>query len=210
MAITILVTISLIAHHAKAAAMIIDESHQNALQSLIKDQKFAFGNFDVLALLDVRNSSAKDGNVRGGGIFGDISTEEKERTRKAIIIDEYFHDRNMPMEGLGYKLVEESEKNNLDWRLLPALAIRESSGGKYACDNNPFGWASCKVDFDNINEAIETVAWNLGGQNPRTRQYYEGDIHSKLHNYNGSVVKGYEGQIKRIMKRIADENTEVL
>lgn len=198
--------INFIAYHARAAVMIIDESHQNALQSLLKDRKLTFGNFDVLALLDIKNSNAKDSM----DIFDDNADKTKERVRKAEIIDTYFHERSMPMEGFGKKLVEESEKYNLDWRLLPAIAIRESSGGKFACDNNPFGWASCRVDFDSFDKAIEMVAWNLAGQNPRTKQYYEGDINSKLYYYNGSIIKGYEAQIKFIMRKIANDDVAVL
>src|SRR3989344_1421304 len=165
-AIILLMTMSLIAYHAKAAAMIIDESHQNALQILLKDQKLAFGTFDVLAFLDVKNSDTQD--VGSNAIMFDANSKEyKERLRKAAIIDEYFDDRSMPLKGHGKKFVDEAEKHNLDWRLLPALAIRESSGGKFGCDNNPFGWGSCKINFKNIDEAIEIVALNLGGANPR-------------------------------------------
>lgn len=208
-AITLLMTMSLIAYHAKAAAMIIDESHQNALQSLLKDQKLAFGTFDVLSFWDVRNAGAEDGGGNGS-VFDSNSKEEKERLRKAAIIDEYFDDRNMPLKGHGKKFVDEAEKNNLDWRLLPALAIRESSGGKFGCDNNPFGWGSCKINFKNVDEAIETVALNLGGSNPRTKQYYDGDTLDKLYSYNGTVIKGYEKQVFRIMRKIADEEVAML
>ena len=36
----------------------------------------------------------------------------------------------MPLLGLGKKMVIEAEKNNLDWRLLPAISVIESTGGK--------------------------------------------------------------------------------
>ncbi|MEK9175145.1 MAG: hypothetical protein AAB795_00975 [Patescibacteria group bacterium] len=188
-------TINVLSHHANAAVMIIDESHQNALQGLLKEQTLSFGNFDLFAFLDVKNFNIEDKNTN----------TNKERSRKALLIDMYFNERNMPLEGYGKKFIEEAEKYNLDWRLLPALAIRESSGGKFACNNNPFGWASCKVNFDSVDEAIEMVAWNLAGANPRTKQYYEGDINDKLHYYNGSIIKGYEAQVIRIMIKIAGD-----
>ena len=108
----------------------------------------------------------------------------------------------MPLAGYGAKMVEEAEENGLDWRLLPAVALRESSGGKKACDHNPFGWASCRVDFKDTNEAIEVVARNLGGKNPKTADYYKGDTRSKLQSYNGTVVPGYPDQVLRIMEKI--------
>ena len=111
-------------------------------------------------------------------------------------IDDYFAKRDMPLEGYGAKLVKVAEDNNLDWRLLPAIAVKESTGGKFACYNNPFGWGSCKIKFKNFDAAIETVAMNLGGNNPKTEQYYKGTTtKEKLHHYNGSVVPEYPGEV---------------
>ena len=124
------------------------------------------------------------------------------REERASKIDGYFAERSMPLEGHGLKLVLAAEKNDIDWRLLPAIAIRESSGGKNACGNNSFGWGSCKIDFDTIEEAIEVVAWNLGANNPATAKYYRGDMPSKLKNYNGGVVQRYPQQVLKIMERI--------
>ena len=55
---------------------------------------------------------------------------EKEKQAKADAIDVYFRAREMPLSGFGMKMVEEAERNELDWRLLPAIAARESTGGK--------------------------------------------------------------------------------
>ena len=69
---------------------------------------------------------------------------KKARAQKARSIDAYFKERRMPLTGMGTKMVEEAEINNLDWRLLPAIAVRESTGGKFDCkkvENNPFGWS---------------------------------------------------------------------
>ena len=72
------------------------------------------------------------------------------RKAKAEAIDNYFKTYDMPLVGTGAKMVEEAEKNDLDWRLLPAIAVRESTGGKSACQKatfNAFGWGSCKISF---------------------------------------------------------------
>jgi len=118
-------------------------------------------------------------------------------------IDAYFAKRNMPLEGYGAKLVKAGEDNNLDWRLLPAIAIKESTGGKFACYNNPFGWGSCKIKFKSFDAAIDTVAMNLGGNNPRTAQYYKDATTIEiLHHYNNSVVPTYTGEILEFMDLI--------
>ncbi len=124
----------------------------------------------------------------------------KERADK---IDAYYKKRGMPLEGYGAKMVAEAEINNLDWRLLPAIAIIESTGGKFACHQNPFGWGSCKIKFSNWNEAIETVARNLGGNNPNTARYYKDKTTiEKLHHYNNSVIPTYTARVMEFMNLI--------
>jgi len=116
-------------------------------------------------------------------------------------IDRYFAERNMPLEGYGEKFAEAADRCEMDWRLLPAIAIRESSGGKQACGNNPFGWASCRLDFESIEEAIEVVGANLCGLNPRTEVYYKNKTtYERLWSYNGVVNPKYPDEVFMIME----------
>lgn len=128
--------------------------------------------------------------------------KEALRDEKAEKIDAYFKARSMPLAGYGAKMIASAEEHGIDWRLLPAIAIRESSGGKQACGYNPFGWASCKVSFESYDEAIEKLAYNLGGKNPRTAAYYSGTTERKLHHYNGTVVPTYTQEVLDIMENI--------
>lgn len=125
------------------------------------------------------------------------------QNEQAQAIDAYFATRSMPLEGYGFKMVQEAQKHGLDWRLLPAIAVQESGGGKHAirrCKNNPFGWASCDVKFENTEYAIETVALNLAGANPKTEKYYKNnDSKEKLYYYNGTVVSHYPQTVLAIM-----------
>lgn len=132
----------------------------------------------------------------------------KERAQK---IDTYFKERDMPLEGYGMKMVLEAEKNDLDWRLLPGIAVRESTGGKHACKkvkNSPFGWGSCKISFKTMNESIETVARNLGGNNPNTAHYYDNKTtEAILKAYNPpSIVPKYTKQVLAIMNNIQNQD----
>lgn len=140
----------------------------------------------------------------------EIDKKAKILKLKADAIDAYFDSHDMPLSGTGLKMVQEAENNGLDWRLLAAIAVRESTGGKNDCqkvDNNPFGWGSCKIGFDSIDEAIETVARNLGGNNPSTAYHYSGKTTKEiLQKYNPpSVVAHYAQQVMSIMKDIGDE-----
>ena len=132
---------------------------------------------------------------------------KKARAQKARSIDAYFKERRMPLTGMGTKMVEEAEINNLDWRLLPAIAVRESTGGKFDCkkvENNPFGWGSCKIGFDSNEHAIEIVAKNLGGNNPKTARHYNDKTTLQiLRAYNPpSIVPRYADQVINIMNAI--------
>lgn len=133
---------------------------------------------------------------------------------KADAIDAYFKEHDMPLEGTGIKMVKEAEANDLDWRLVAAIAIRESTGGKFACkkvDNNPFGWGSCKIGFDSIDEAIETVARNLGGNNPNTAKHYNNKTTEQiLKAYNPpKIAPRYVQQVISIMNEIGDADAVI-
>ena len=134
----------------------------------------------------------------------------KIQTQRAEAIDAYFAEHDMPLAGMGMKMVEEAEKNDLDWRLLPAIAVRESTGGKFECkkvDHNAFGWGSCKIGFKSEEEAIEIVAKNLGGNNPKTAHHYDEKTTKEiLRAYNPpSIVLRYAEQVISIMNSIGDE-----
>lgn len=119
---------------------------------------------------------------------------------RAARIDRYFAERNMTLAGYGAKFVEIADKCDMDWRLMPAIAVRESSGGKQACRNNSFGWASCHTDFASIDEAIEIVGLNLCGFNPRTATYYKNKTtYERLWSYNGIANPKYPDEVLRIM-----------
>jgi hypothetical protein len=122
-------------------------------------------------------------------------------------IDSYFAKRKMPLNGYGKQFVKVADEYNIDWRLLPAIAVRESSGGKRLLNNNPFGWGT-KIPFKDFNEAIEIVGWNLAGKNPNTAKYYNTeDIRKKLYYYNGTVIPSYPEEVLFIMDMF--ENTKV-
>lgn len=136
-----------------------------------------------------------------------IDPEVLARKAKAEAIDAYFAEHDMPLEGTGMKMVLEAEKNDLDWRLLPAIAVRESTGGKFECKkvlNNAFGWGSCKIGFESNEKAIEVVAKNLGGNNPKTAKHYDDKTTKEiLRAYNPpSIVPKYAEQVMSIMSHI--------
>lgn len=162
---------------------------------------------------------AQQMNIEADGILAFnqlLSQKSKEPSQadKAEAIDAFFRDHNMPLEGKGLKMVQEAEKNGLDWRLLAAISVIESTGGRYSCKrvtHSFMGWGSCKINFKSADEGIEVVAMNLGGKNPNTDQHYAGKTtEEKLRKYN-SVIPTYVQKITKVMNEISEDlvQTEV-
>lgn len=126
---------------------------------------------------------------------------------RPALIDAYYAKRGMPLEGYGEKMVAVADQYGLDWRLLPAIAVREQSGGKVLPHNCPgrtvnynvFGWASAKICFTSYDQAIETVGMKLG-----TLSWYKGkELVPLLQTYNPpSIVKDYAYEVIAIMNAI--------
>jgi hypothetical protein len=164
-----------------------------------------------LALIQAPIAVVQTIDETGTQVLHEIDNHELEEKNMAENIDNYFRDRNMPLAGTGLAMVIEAKKNGLHPYLLPALAVRESTGGIYACKKasfNPFGYGSCKIGFTSYQQAIEVVARNL---NPETSRYYKGkDLEAMLKTYNPPhIVKEYASQVMSIMDRMENyENHE--
>lgn len=143
-------------------------------------QAFSFSSFIELFKAKIEADQAKD--------------------ERASRIDAYFAKREMPLTGFGETFVEVADAYDIDWRLLPAIAVRESSGGKHLLNKNPFGWGSCKIKFSNFDEAIEEVGKNLSGNDPDTAKYYaDKTTYQILWAYNGTVIHSYPKEVIAIM-----------
>ena len=138
---------------------------------------------------------------------------EAGRKEKAEAIDAYFAKYDTPLAGHGMKFVIEAEKNDIDWRLLPAIAMRESTGGIHACkrvSNSVFGYGSCKMSFNSIDDSIEIVAHSLGGNNPSTARHYDNKTTLGILRKYNSVIPSYPKQVTKIMKKISDDGNEII
>lgn len=140
------------------------------------------------------------------------TTEEKVREDRAEKIDTLLASYNSPLEGYGKKFVLEAEKNDIDWRLLVAIAGRESTFGIHSCKNakNSFlGYGSCKIDFKSVDDAIERVSASLGGNDENTAHHYDGKTTVQILRKYNSVIPNYPKQVIKIMKMIDDSDDVV-
>jgi hypothetical protein len=142
-----------------------------------------------------------------------IATQEEViRQEKAELVDKFFASYDAPLEGHGMKFVLEAEKNGIDYRLLPAISMIESTGGKQACKkvpNSVFGWGSCKISFKSIDESIEIVTRSLGGNHPGTARHYENKTTLQILRKYNSVIPTYPQKVVRVMKMISDDGKEI-
>lgn len=93
----------------------------------------------------------------------------EQTVERAERIRNFYAKWNAPMAAQAEYLVIVADEFGLDWRLLPAISIVESSGGNYCFKSyNPFGWG--RMDFASFEDAIYTVAAGLangyGTDNP--------------------------------------------
>jgi hypothetical protein len=142
-------------------------------------------------------------NVIDSGVV--TTPEEQIRIDRAAKIDALLAKYNSPLEGYGMKFVIEAEKNDIDWRLLVAIAGRESTFAKHACKgatNSFLGYGSCKINFKSADEAIERVSASLGGQNENTAHHYANKTTLQILRKYNSVIPNYPGEVVRIMKMI--------
>lgn len=95
-----------------------------------------------------------------------VSEEIVKIDGRGKIIEYFFKKYNAPLFKFSQAFMTVSEKYNLDYRLLPAIAMQESNGGKKVIgdSSNPFGYGihgGKVLKFGSFEEAIERVGRGL-------------------------------------------------
>lgn len=119
-----------------------------------------------------------------------------------VRLKQFLRKRKSPLESLTADFIAAADRNQLDWRLLPAIATLESSAGKRYMNNNVFGWDSCKVRFPSVRNGIHHVAERLS----ESDLYRDKDLDEILRTYN--PYEPYPGRIKRIMQTLGPETPD--
>ncbi|MDQ6664605.1 MAG: hypothetical protein M3Z23_09455 [Acidobacteriota bacterium] len=122
-------------------------------------------------------------------------TWEKRDPRLAAL-RKYFHAGDCPAADLSQVFLFEADTHHLDWRLLPGIAMVESSGGKAYRGNNMFGWDRGDYRFDRLSAGIHMVASRLANSN----LYRDKNLDEMLGTYN--THPGYSERVKSVMRRI--------
>ncbi len=109
----------------------------------------------------------------------------------------FFKKLDCPIANLAPDFVRVADANNLDWRLLPSIAVLESGGGKVYRNNNIFGWNNGNKPFASIKSGLEVVAFKLG----KSPLYSKYDSLGKLRIYNSN--QQYADEVISLMNRIS-------
>lgn len=110
---------------------------------------------------------------------------------------QFFAKADCPALHYSREFLKAADLNKLDWRLLPSISYVESTGGKFARNNNLFGWDSGKASFDTPTQAIEHVGYRLS----HSSRYRAKSVDTVLATYNPD--EEYAAKVKSVMRRIA-------
>ena len=109
----------------------------------------------------------------------------------------FFLTLRCPLATAAEVFVAEADSHNLDWRLLPSLAVIETGCGRVARGNNIFGWNNGQASFPTLGAAIHQVAKTLSNGTA----YRNKSLMGLLRTYN--PVQGYAERVRVMMTQIA-------
>jgi hypothetical protein len=92
--------------------------------------------------------------------------------------------------------LEAADAHDLDYRLLPAISLRESTCGIYQRWNNYWGWDSAQWRFPSVRDGIDFVT----GQLADGPAYKDKTVEEKLYTYN--PYPHYVHEVQRLMQQI--------
>lgn len=113
-----------------------------------------------------------------------------------LILKDFLQRHRSPVQDLSDEFLEAADRNKLDWRLLPSIAVIESGAGKTSENYNIFGWDSGRTDFSTYEHGIHYVARRLA----RSALYRGKSLDGKLRTYN--PYPDYPARVKSVMTRL--------
>lgn len=120
------------------------------------------------------------------------------------LLQQFFRRRDCPAQNLASDFILAADANNLDWRLLPSIALVESGGGRTARNNNLFGWNSSRHTFPSLRAGIHVVARRLA----ESKLYRNKGLTEILRTYN-SERTDYPQLVKSLMHKLGPVTPEV-
>jgi hypothetical protein len=129
----------------------------------------------------------------GLGAQGAIAPADSRRQALAA----FFRRYDSPLLDLTGDFLDAADRHGLDWRLLPGIAMVETTAGKHARYSNIFGWNSGKARFRSPLACLEFVAERLA-----TSPLYAGkDMAAILRTYNPANAR-YPDRVMKYIRQL--------
>lgn len=138
-----------------------------------------------------------------GVIHADPATPPCDTDTRCVALRNFFLRYESPLHKLAHIFVGAADEHHIDWRLLPALSMVETGGGKRGTPSNIFGWNSGRTRFATIETGILFVASRFAHSPIYTGRTAIGI----LQKYN-PARKSYPPKVTRYMQEIAPEPVE--
>jgi hypothetical protein len=117
---------------------------------------------------------------------------------RSVRLEAFFKAYDCPAPLHVEEYLRAADSHALDYRLLPAISLVESTCGAYQRLNNHWGWDSTQSGFPSVPAGIDYVTEQLA-ENPN----YKGkSVKEKLFTYN--PYPQYVRQVERLMHQIED------
>jgi len=118
------------------------------------------------------------------------------RDSRTVKLETFFKSYNCPEPFYTHEYIRAADTHGVDYRLLPALSVRESTCGRHDRKNNRWGWDSARRGFASVPRGIEYVARKLS----QGRYYKDKTLDEKLYAYN--PFPRYVREVKELMREI--------
>jgi hypothetical protein len=117
---------------------------------------------------------------------------------RVVRLESFFKTYDCPGPFHVHEYLRAADSHALDYRLLPAISLVESTCGAFERMNNRWGWDSVQSGFPSVPAGIDYITEQLA-ENPR----YKGKtVKEKLFTYN--PYPQYVRQVERLMRQIED------
>lgn len=125
-------------------------------------------------------------------------------------LSKFFRSYNSELAGESATFIEVSDEYSIDWRILPSIAMVESSGGKHTpscAEFNSFGWSSRTSPcgfyrFTSYKESIEHVAEKIGTGRTYIAFQTTGEVSDLAKKYNPGEAIDWTKKVKFFIKKL--------
>lgn len=130
-----------------------------------------------------------------------VSVEDPRDTekfkKKVTAVRKFFNSYNAPLAANAEDFVRAADMYGIDYRLMPAISINESSGGKFLFRQyNPFGWG--RSGYPSFTAAIYDVARGLS-------LYYKSGLRQPeqiAYRYNPATPKEWGASVRYLINKM--------